>query len=117
MNPGRLQRVQVLHADAVGHGGAAERHPPPHPGRGALQARVGDVGHCRLAGLLRGRLRSGDDLLSLAEQLPVVVALAWRWRTCNTRDWRYLNAPAGNHQFVPEDLMEDGTNSRISNAY
>jgi hypothetical protein len=27
------------------------------------------------------------------------------------------NAPAGNHQFVAEDLMEDGTVSRISNAY
>jgi hypothetical protein len=27
------------------------------------------------------------------------------------------NAPAGNHQLVAEDLMEDGTISRISNAY
>jgi hypothetical protein len=27
------------------------------------------------------------------------------------------NAPAGNHQLVAEDLMEDGTLSRISNAY
>jgi hypothetical protein len=27
------------------------------------------------------------------------------------------NAPAGNHQLVAEDLVEDGTISRISNAY
>jgi hypothetical protein len=27
------------------------------------------------------------------------------------------NAPAGNHQLVAEDLMEDGTLSHISNAY
>jgi hypothetical protein len=27
------------------------------------------------------------------------------------------NAPAGNHQLVAEDLMEDGPISRISNAY
>jgi hypothetical protein len=27
------------------------------------------------------------------------------------------NAPAGNHQLVAEDLMEDGTVNRISNAY
>jgi hypothetical protein len=27
------------------------------------------------------------------------------------------NSPAGNHQLVAEDLMEDGTVSRISNAY
>jgi hypothetical protein len=27
------------------------------------------------------------------------------------------NAPAGNHQLVAEDLMEDGTISRISNVY
>jgi hypothetical protein len=27
------------------------------------------------------------------------------------------NAPAGNHQLVAEDLMEDGTVSCISNAY
>jgi hypothetical protein len=27
------------------------------------------------------------------------------------------NAPAGNHQLVAEDLMEDGTISQISNAY
>jgi hypothetical protein len=27
------------------------------------------------------------------------------------------NASAGNHQLVAEDLMEDGTVSRISNAY
>jgi hypothetical protein len=27
------------------------------------------------------------------------------------------NAPAGNHQHVAEDLMEDGTIGRISNSY
>jgi hypothetical protein len=27
------------------------------------------------------------------------------------------NAPAGNHQLVAENLIEDGTVSRISNAY
>jgi hypothetical protein len=29
----------------------------------------------------------------------------------------FRNAPAGNHQLVAEDLMEDGTISRISNPY
>jgi hypothetical protein len=29
----------------------------------------------------------------------------------------YHSAPAGNHQLVAEDLMEDGAISRISNAY
>jgi hypothetical protein len=27
------------------------------------------------------------------------------------------NAQAGNHQLVPDDLMKDGTISRMSNAY
>jgi hypothetical protein len=33
------------------------------------------------------------------------------------RTFLLRNAPAGNHQLVAEDLMEDGTVSRISNAY
>jgi hypothetical protein len=33
------------------------------------------------------------------------------------RIFLFRNAPAGNHQLVAEDLMEDGTISPISNAY
>jgi hypothetical protein len=33
------------------------------------------------------------------------------------RIFLFRNTPAGNHQLVAEDLMEDGTISRISNAY
>jgi hypothetical protein len=33
------------------------------------------------------------------------------------RIFLYRNAPAGNHQLVSDDLMEDGTICRISNAY
>jgi hypothetical protein len=35
----------------------------------------------------------------------------------NRQHFLLRNAPAGNHQLGAEDLMEDGTVSRISNAY
>jgi hypothetical protein len=65
----------------------------------------------------------------------VVVVVCWlvciyllnTWASCEKikvppplvflRIFLFRNAPAGNHQLVAEDLMEDGTISRKSNAY
>jgi hypothetical protein len=38
------------------------------------------------------------------------------WSPGFLRIFLFRKAPVGNHQLVPEDLMEDGTISRIGNA-